>query len=58
MRYASEDDYKKDSYADYQAYQVKIENNVLILAQLGDARVDYFKHYNSLAEMKDLPEGN
>lgn len=58
VRYASEDDYKKDSYSDYQAYQVKIENNVLILAQLGDARVDYLKRYNSLAEMKDLPEGN
>lgn len=58
VRYASEDDYKKDSYADYQAYQVKIENNVLILAQLGDTRVDYFKHYNSLEEMNDLPEEN
>lgn len=58
VRYASEENYKKDTYADYQAYGVRIENNELILTYIDEARIDIFKWYNSMADTKNLPSSN
>ncbi|TCV19936.1 hypothetical protein EDC17_100335 [Sphingobacterium alimentarium] len=55
VRYASEKDFQNDTYADYQAYGVLIQNNELILTYIDNGKIEVFRNYKAISETKNLP---